>query len=86
MEKLCHYAAQFTRKNVSQLVLGLKPAASDGFSGITANPLLGWVADKADPANTGHGNGYLTEVPEMFRCPETLLMNRCRDRATLPRR
>ena len=80
MEQLCAYAAKFTRtpQSVSQLVLGLKCGGSDGFSGITANPLLGWVADKLTAAG---GTAILTEVPEMFGA-ETLLMNRCRDRAT----
>ena len=59
-------------------MLGLKCGGSDGFSGITANPLLGWVADKLTAAG---GTAILTEVPEMFGA-ETLLMNRCRDRAT----
>ena len=80
MGQLCAYAAQFTRtpRSVSQLVLGLKCGGSDGFSGITANPLLGWVADKLTAAG---GTVILTEVPEMFGA-ETLLMNRCRDRTT----
>jgi altronate hydrolase len=80
MEQLCRYAARFTRtpQSVSKLVLGLKCGGSDGFSGITANPLLGWVADKLTAAG---GTAILTEVPEMFGA-ETLLMNRCRDRAT----
>lgn len=62
---------------VSELKVGLKCGGSDGLSGITANPLLGVVSDWI--AANG-GTTVLTEVPEMFGA-ETLLMNRCRDRA-----
>ncbi len=68
---------QETRSQVplSKLVIGLKCGGSDGFSGITANPLLGVLSDTL----TGCGaSAVLTEVPEMFGA-ETLLMNRCRD-------
>jgi altronate hydrolase len=57
---------------VSDLVLGHKCGGSDGFSGISANPLLGRIADRL----TGLGGSVvLTEVPEMFGA-EQLLMNR----------
>ncbi len=63
---------------VSELVVGLKCGGSDGFSGLTANPLVGrfsdWLIERG-------GSSVLTEVPEMFGA-ETLLMNRCKDRAT----
>jgi altronate hydrolase len=56
----------------TDLVLGHKCGGSDGFSGISANPLLGRVADRM----TSLGGGViLTEVPEMFGA-EQLLMNR----------
>lgn len=57
---------------VSKLKIGLKCGGSDGFSGITANPLLGRLSDlfTAWGATT-----ILTEVPEMFGA-ETILMNR----------
>ena len=57
---------------VSALVIGNKCGGSDGFSGITANPLLGRVADKLTAAG---GTVLLTEVPEMFGA-ERVLMNR----------
>ena len=61
----------------SELVVGLKCGGSDGFSGLTANPLVGrfsdWLAARG-------GSTILTEVPEMFGA-ETLLMKRCRTRA-----
>ncbi|MBO5021499.1 MAG: UxaA family hydrolase, partial [Clostridia bacterium] len=56
------------------LIIGLKCGGSDGFSGITANPLLGSLSDKIIGMG---GSAILTEVPEMFGA-ETILMNRCR--------
>ena len=60
---------------VSKLVIGLKCGGSDGFSGITANPLLGVISDRLCAAG---GTALLTEVPEMFGA-EHLLMARCRN-------
>ncbi|HTE46299.1 MAG TPA: altronate dehydratase family protein [Gemmatimonadaceae bacterium] len=57
---------------VSDLVLGHKCGGSDGFSGISANPLLGRVADRLTSLG---GSVLLTEVPEMFGA-EQFLMNR----------
>ncbi len=62
---------------LSGLKIGLKCGGSDGLSGITANPLLGEFSDWL--VGQG-GTTVLTEVPEMFGA-ETLLMNRCADRA-----
>jgi len=56
----------------SDLVLGLKCGGSDGFSGITANPLVGRIADRLTNLN---GAAVLTEVPEMFGA-ERVLMQR----------
>jgi altronate hydrolase len=57
---------------VSDLVLGHKCGGSDGFSGISANALLGRIADRL----TSYGGSVLlTEVPEMFGA-EQQLMNR----------
>ncbi|MBR6186771.1 MAG: altronate dehydratase [Clostridia bacterium] len=66
---------QRTPQPVSKLVIGLKCGGSDGFSGITANPLLGAVSDGVCAAG---GTALLTEVPEMFGAEE-LLMARCKD-------
>ena len=56
----------------SELILGHKCGGSDGFSGISANPLVGRIADRL----TASGGGVLvTEVPEMFGA-EQVLMNR----------
>ena len=60
----------------SKLKIGLKCGGSDGFSGITANPLLGVLSDFI--VSQG-GTSVLTEVPEMFGA-ETILMNRCENR------
>lgn len=63
---------------VSELIVGLKCGGSDGFSGLTANPLVGRFSDWLIGRG---GSTVLTEVPEMFGA-ETLLMNRCKDRET----
>lgn len=63
---------------VSELKIGLKCGGSDGFSGITANPLLGRFSDRIISQG---GTAVLTEVPEMFGA-ETILMARCQDRKT----
>lgn len=59
--------------SVSKLRVGLKCGGSDGFSGITANPLVGEFSDWLVAQG---GTSILTEVPEMFGA-ETILMNRC---------
>jgi altronate hydrolase len=75
LEELVAQAEKARRQTLpaEKLVLGLKCGGSDAFSGITANPLLGAVAD--DLVHSG-GSIILTEVPEMFGA-ETILMNRC---------
>ncbi len=62
---------------VSKLRVGLKCGGSDGFSGITANPLVGRFSDWLVAQG---GTTILTEVPEMFGA-ETILMNRCKTEA-----
>lgn len=64
----------------SKLRIGLKCGGSDGFSGITANPLLGEFSDFL--CECQGGTTVLTEVPEMFGA-ETILMQRCADDALL---
>jgi altronate hydrolase len=61
---------------IGELKIGLKCGGSDGFSGITANPLLGVFSDFLIAQG---GSTVLTEVPEMFGA-ETILMNRCVNR------
>jgi len=60
---------------LSKLRIGLKCGGSDGFSGITANPLLGAFSDYLVAQG---GTTVLTEVPEMFGA-ETILMARAED-------
>ncbi|MDI3321110.1 UxaA family hydrolase [Pinibacter soli] len=57
---------------LSYLKIGLKCGGSDGFSGITANPLVGQFSDWLIAQG---GTTILTEVPEMFGA-ETILMDR----------
>ncbi len=78
LQGLCEGAATCVREEIpaSELVLGLKCGGSDGFSGITANPLVGSLSDRLIAQG---GSAILTEVPEMFGA-ETLLMQRCRSR------
>ncbi len=80
MEYLREFASrakELERRQVplSQLCVGLKCGGSDGYSGLTANPLVGQVTDRIIAAG---GSAVLTEVPEMFGA-EQLLMNRCQD-------
>jgi altronate hydrolase len=57
---------------LAELTLGIKCGGSDGFSGITANPLVGRVCELLVAAG---GSVLMTEVPEMFGA-ETELMAR----------
>jgi len=61
---------------MSRLVIGLKCGGSDGYSGITANALVGKICDRHTEYG---GTAVLTEVPEMFGA-EHLLMKRCINR------
>ena len=74
VRELQEYANTFERKPVpvSKLKIGLKCGGSDGYSGITANPLVGRLSDKVIASG---GSCVLTEVPEMFGA-EHLLMAR----------
>lgn len=78
VNELKAYAEKFVRTKISasRLVVGLKCGGSDGFSGITANPLVGRFADMFISAG---GSCILTEVPEMFGA-EQILMKRCENR------
>ena len=75
LRNLYNVAKQDVRTEVpiSYLRVGLKCGGSDGFSGITANPLVGEFSDWLVAQG---GTSILTEVPEMFGA-ETILMNRC---------
>ena len=59
--------------SASKLKIGLKCGGSDGYSGITANAVVGKVTDKLCAMGA---SCVLTEVPEMFGA-ETVLFDRC---------
>ena len=75
INSLKEYASKFQRQkiSISKLRLGLKCGGSDGYSGISGNPLVGSLCDRL--VSYG-GSCVLTEVPEMFGA-EHLLMERC---------
>ncbi len=83
IEELKAYADTFKREpiNISELRIGLKCGGSDGYSGITANPLVGSLSDKIISYG---GSCVLTEVPEMFGA-EMLLMERCESKDVFDR-
>lgn len=58
---------------LSQLTVGLKCGGSDGFSGITANPAIGYVSDLL--ATLG-GRSILSEFPELCGVEQSLI-DRC---------
>jgi altronate hydrolase len=62
---------------LADLVIGLKCGGSDGFSGLTANPLVGHIADRVIGSG---GAAILTEIPEIFGA-EQLLLARAADQA-----
>ena len=74
VKELYEHAQNYERVQIplSHLRIGLKCGGSDGFSGITANPLLGAFSDWLCAQG---GTTILTEVPEMFGA-EHLLMRR----------
>lgn len=80
LTELLDYADSFKREAIpaSELVVGLKCGGSDGYSGLSANPLLGQFSDRLIAAG---GTTILTEVPEMFGA-ETILMDRAKDEGT----
>lgn len=59
--------------SASKLKIGLKCGGSDGYSGITANPIVGLAVDKLSAMGA---SAVLTEVPEMFGA-EQVLFERC---------
>ena len=85
--EICRGLVEKTREDrrqplpLSYLKVGLKCGGSDGFSGITANPLVGLFSDWLVAQG---GTTVLTEVPEMFGA-ETILMDRATDRGIFDR-
>ena len=75
LKELKEIVSKDKREKVSanRLKIGLKCGGSDGFSGITANAVVGKVTDKLCSMGA---TAVLTEVPEMFGA-EKLLFERC---------
>jgi len=63
-------AAQRQPLPLGMLTVGLKCGGSDGFSGLTANPLLGRFSETLAAAG---GTPVLTEIPEIFGAEQALL-------------
>jgi len=63
---------------VSKLRIAVKCGGSDGYSGITANPLVGMVADKLYSYG---GTVLMSEIPEIFGA-EQIVLARCDSKAT----
>ncbi|OAN60182.1 altronate hydrolase [Sphingomonas sp. TDK1] len=74
VEELIVQAEQCVRtaQTIDKLVVGVKCGGSDGFSGLTANPLVGRMSDAITASG---GTAILTEIPEIFGA-EQLLMAR----------
>jgi altronate hydrolase len=79
-DELYQYTASFKREPLplSELVIGVNCGGSDGFSGLTANPLVGEITNIITAQN---GTVVMTEVPEMFGA-EHILMDRAKDEET----
>jgi len=81
VEKILALAKQINTRHrepidISELVLGLNCGGSDGYSGITANPALGWASDVL----VSHGGtSVLAETPEIYGAEHLLTA-----RATTP--
>jgi altronate hydrolase len=76
VREIAEYVAQFKKEPIPirELILAMKCGGSDGFSGITANPLVGRVADRVTAMG---GTVLLSEVPEMFGAEPVLLERAC---------
>lgn len=64
--------------SAADLVIGVKCGGSDGFSGLTANPLVGRITDRVAAAG---GAAVISEIPELFGAERPLLA-RCDSRET----
>ena len=71
--KIITAADKRKKVSISKLKVGLKCGGSDGYSGITANAVVGKVTDRLCAMGA---SCVLTEVPEMFGA-ETVLFDRC---------
>lgn len=64
--------------NLNELVIGVKCGGSDGFSGLSANPLIGRISKYF--TNIG-AKVIMTEIPEVFGA-ENILFANCKDKKT----
>jgi len=62
--------------SLNKLTIGLECGGSDGFSGISANPLIGLISDKI---NALGGKSILSEFPELCGVEQDLI-DRCESR------
>lgn len=71
LDELSDAIADIERESLpaSGLTVGLKCGGSDGWSGLTANPLLGRFSDRLAQAG---GKAVLTEIPEIFGAEDDL--------------
>lgn len=78
VHELAEFARGFTREPIDarELIVAMKCGGSDGFSGISANPTVGRVADHFTQLGS---TVILSEVPEMFGA-EKVLLDRATDR------
>ena len=70
-----------TEASLASITLGLKCGGSDGFSGISANPLIGYVSDLLVGAG---GRTLLSEFPELCGVEQEMI-NRCESDALAQR-
>lgn len=63
-------ATRRTQQPPSRLVLGTHRGGSDGYSGITANPALGWAVDELIRQGS---SAVLGEIPENFGAEQLLV-------------
>jgi arabinonate dehydratase len=80
VEKLLHYANGFSRRpvSISKLIVGTKCGGSDRWSGVTANPAVGFAADMFVKAGAAV---FLPEIPELQGAAMVDLAQRARTRA-----
>ncbi|MFC0672706.1 UxaA family hydrolase [Brachybacterium hainanense] len=73
IEQMLPQVADVTREDVpvSELVLGLNCGGSDGWSGITANPALGYASDLIVAQG---GTSVLAETPEIYGAEDLLVV------------
>lgn len=79
LKELCALADTYRRERIplQELIIGVKCGASDAWSPITSNPVIGLAADKLIAQG---GSALLTELSEMNGALE-FLSNRCKDPA-----